>query len=631
MAIPVTTAKVAFADGWADPGPTFNSITAPVEGVTVSVGRQQETNQFQSGTCSTKFFDSARELDPANAASAHSPNVKPNKRIQLLTTISGTPYNLYDGYVSEWPFDYDSPAEAHVNVSAADVFKQLSRTNLIDCPYVMLAKPSVSLADHWFRLGETAGTTLANEVDPTLPGSPSIDLSRMSGSGLAFGTSLGGLSSTIVYPGLQWATFPAVCGVVGTGWSFGFLIQREVQANVTDSFGVWKQVVGTGSATSFSIYVTGTYVGITWTNGNTCSAPIANDGRTHTVYISNSGTGSTQTIIYIDGIDVGTVFAGGAGAAVPTPDSIVMNEIFGYSTPPTFKVTISDVLIWQSLAISAGTVSILDTEARNPRVGDTTGRRIEYILRLVGFDMTRTNIDTGTAVLGAASWSSTDALSYMQLCSDTEQGELFYDHTQNMLVFLDRDTLLGGGTLNRTATSQGTFSDDGTLADAAVWRYEKLTTSMPDQLIYNRVEVTWVGGTAVAEDTASQDEFGTQVLTITTLLNTGTEAQGVADFLLLKWSQPITRITGMQVNPMSYPALFVQLLTMQIGDRITIRYKPQRTGTTISQDFIVEGWTHTIDSIARTWMTDIKLRQVDAGGFWLLGVGQIGTTDVLGM
>ena len=77
-------------------------LTAKVQAVQVTRGRNRQTEAFNAGTASVRFYDPERDLDPLNTASPYYPHVGPRQVI----AIYDDDLPIYTGLIVDWNIDY---------------------------------------------------------------------------------------------------------------------------------------------------------------------------------------------------------------------------------------------------------------------------------------------------------------------------------------------------------------------------------------------------------------------------------------------------------------------------------------------------------------------------------------------
>ena len=100
-------------------GTQLVDVTSMGESVTITRGRNRETEQFNAGTATVVFDDPTRIFDPLNDASPYYPFVGP--RNPIIISANGIP--IYSGLVTDWDLDYGFTTSANkTSVQCSDAF-----------------------------------------------------------------------------------------------------------------------------------------------------------------------------------------------------------------------------------------------------------------------------------------------------------------------------------------------------------------------------------------------------------------------------------------------------------------------------------------------------------------------------
>lgn len=261
-----------------------------------------------------------------------------------------------------------------------------------------------------------------------------------------------------------------------------------------------------------------------------------------------------------------------------------------------FVGRITDIDIQYEYNLSFVTISAADdfvllasavtTEARTPSV-EASGSRVSYFLDLpeIAYPATR-SISAGIASLGAYPIeANTNALAYLQQIATAEQGFCFISGN-GTLTFTDRAAAA-------FASIQAYFADDGTNIP-----YKALSVIYGQELLYNKVSVTNSGSTPqVANDTASQTEYGVSTLALDgLLLETDAAAASLASTLVARYAYPEYRFDLLQVQmeKLTEPQR-VTIAGLEIGEQVSIK-RTYSTGTpsSVTLVFNIERISHNI-------------------------------------
>ena len=217
---------------------------------------------------------------------------------------------------------------------------------------------------------------------------------------------------------------------------------------------------------------------------------------------------------------------------------------------------------------------------------ELSGARLERILDLlsVGYPLASRNISTGVATLGNYSIdANTNALTYLQKITDSEQGYLFISK-DGLLTFTDRLAA-------SFASPSAFFSDDGSEIP-----YSTLEVLYGQEFLYNRVSTQTEGGTPQnVDDAPSQTEFGISTLALSDLLLADDSAAlTLANTLLDRYKEPIYRFDELRI-PMNRLTSEQRLdvLALEIGNLIEIT-RTYSTGTpaSVTEIYAIEGIQH---------------------------------------
>lgn len=299
-----------------------------------------------------------------------------------------------------------------------------------------------------------------------------------------------------------------------------------------------------------------------------------------------------------------------AEVIVPVVDGFA---VFGYgtlnSTYPAQTASARIGAVLDDLVWGSGQPGILDS-ATFGLLGSTA------ILGPVG-DRT---IGTSSTNLQAITLDSTFALEHLQTVSESEAG-YFFISAGGSAVFIPR--------LGTSSTIQATFGDGG----GAELPYTDLTLATSP--IWNDVRFTAIGGLEQASaDAASQTQyFKRSNVKSGYLQSSDVDVQGLADWTVVKYKQPNTRVTSILIDPQRAPTtLWPQVLGREIGDHVIVNRRPPGGGATISQESVIEGIEHAATPFH--WTTKFWLSAADSSLFnflllgdavrGLLGTGQLG-------
>jgi len=183
------------------------------------------------------------------------------------------------------------------------------------------------------------------------------------------------------------------------------------------------------------------------------------------------------------------------------------------------------------------------------------------------------DIDSGQIQLGSQVIEpNTNALTYLQKIAETEQAFLFIDK------------------LGRVAYKTGTGFQVGepvtVFGQTSGIPYSGIQVIYGSELLYNEIVVANDGGgTAIASNTDSQDEYGIRNLTLTELLgNSDTDSQNLANLLLEQYQEPEYRIELLQINMQKLTSVEqAEVMRLELGDIARVDFTPNDVGDPIQR------------------------------------------------
>ena len=112
-----------------DTASTPVDISALVNSVASSRGRDRILDRHDAGRCTVTFTDTTGAFDPDNGTYAD--KILPMRQLKVTATYGGTIYTLVSAFIDEWDYSY-APGEnaAFVTLVATDAFRILNLTNV---------------------------------------------------------------------------------------------------------------------------------------------------------------------------------------------------------------------------------------------------------------------------------------------------------------------------------------------------------------------------------------------------------------------------------------------------------------------------------------------------------------------
>ena len=221
-------------------------------------------------------------------------------------------------------------------------------------------------------------------------------------------------------------------------------------------------------------------------------------------------------------------------------------------------------------AIATDGFAILSNQTLSSRTNsaEAAGDRINTILSLdeVDWPLDNRDIDTGAQTLGADLIADdANVLSYLQRVEQSEPGRLFIGKSGD-LVFRDR-------TIAPTSATLVDLADDGSGIP-----FQILSVQYGSELLYNEIVISSAitSGTAIANNSTSQGEYGVKNYTQTDLLMSTTEAaQEIADYYAGKFGEPEFRFDRIEVKLDELTAgQKSEILDLELGDVVSVLFTP---------------------------------------------------------
>lgn len=107
----------------------FATVTN-VQAISIRRGRNRELDNYDAGTATVQFLDTAGTWNPTNTSS-YGTKIQPFNQVQITTVFSGTTYQLFTGYVQSWDYEWQpGTGVSRVTIQATDAFRLFSLANV---------------------------------------------------------------------------------------------------------------------------------------------------------------------------------------------------------------------------------------------------------------------------------------------------------------------------------------------------------------------------------------------------------------------------------------------------------------------------------------------------------------------
>lgn len=646
--------EVGFGSTWRteDASITWTDITCYVnDGVQPISCRRGATSAHGTagtGTGSLSINNADRRFDSLNAAGPYFGDLVPGVPIRLLgqtfdvlTDELGDPIldelgdpftavtsiEVARGFVKSWPQHSDGPTMSRVPVQFLDGFHNLSRAPLISSVYDWeVAKDSPKA---YWKLTDPAGATQAsdssgNGYDGTYRNDPDAG-----GEPLVFG-SVGSREFNGSNQAVD-VSDPAVRIDTGTDED-GFTVEVWFKSTSSPSASEYDTLFNqSGDAGQSTIRVTiddSGSAGAEWThNGGGIFKPTVSevvDGLAHQIVATRVFTGTgTRLDLYLDGdydTDSPTTQGSNFSSAV-----VLGGHPNPRNTRDYLDGRMSHVSIYESTLTPARIQAHYEAGAA-PWDQDRTDERLTRLLDIIDWPTDLRSLEVGISRLGPAIFNDGDrALGVFQAIEATEDGRLFISR-DGKLTFHDRHYQF---TATEATVSQMTFTDQ-IGADAAMAEF---VFDEDDELVINAFRYSRRGGAEQRDedDGTSIDEFGFREDTKTDLMvGTDNEVRARGQWAMTRWAYPLTRVKKLLVRAQGLTAgQQIDLLSLDLGQMVSVTRTPQDVGDPIEVDLIVEGINHTVRT--GEWVVDLYVAPAltDALTPFTLGTSELDSTDVL--
>ncbi len=613
---PTLKVEIAFASDPLDDTPTWTDVSAyvrQVNGVDVRRGRVDPLSPFPAGKCSLTLSNRDRRFDSTYSSGPYFGNLKPRKQIRLSATWASVDYEVFTGFVGEWPQSFTNKGkDATVEINCYDALDWAAGTRLSD-DLVFSYLESIGTVPPCYREVDASSWSDASGFGTaTVLGSLTVGPSMVPGSS----------SGAVSFSG---SSRVLTSGTGGTPDGCAFVVRvDELQASADSMTVLSYSTPGTGGNSVYhaKVQTNGTVV-FSWlfnnglfNVGSVTSARSIADGLPHLVAIVFIS--STRIDLYIDGTFDATS-SNSVGSSVGFGfRSIGAMETASSSIDLTFTpcvgLTVQDVLNLPSPQSSTTIATLYALLMGEALEGSAT--RVTRYLDDAGWPAAWRDITTKSkATVSTISYDGRQLIGALQEVERSEQGRVFVSKSGD-LTFHGRYHYAEE---TRGNTSQATFSDDG-----AAFGYASFGLTESDENVLNDVTVTNSAARARSTSSASITTYGRRSETVNTILSSLTQVQDMAGGIVSQRKNQSLRIDAFTVVP---PADWADLLGLELGDRITVEITPMQTGSQLVQELLLDSIEWNISD--QGWWLTLGASPVPPDVF-VLDSSLLDGTDVLG-
>lgn len=538
----------------------------------------------------------------------------------------GTWYPIYAGFVERWPQSWAlNGTYGVVQPTAVDAFALLSQRVLDDPLTEEINKHAPRFL---YTLADPQGATAAVDVTGNLPAAQ-VSHSKQGVGSLVFGSSItaadvvngvytgsSGTVATLNNPSPGTQTFApssfvdlASAGVTGPAdthgqWSRMIAFRYTGPTPAAGSSSMLWSCVGRNGINGASLRI---QIGADGTVGALMSGPTGGavafgggtanvvDSNWHLVVITYNHASATFAV-NVDGN--GFYYGGTASSAEPVglvSDTVgaYVDPTIGYASANNYKGDISFVAEFTTELLGAE-VTDLYHAWRSSFAGDSTDVRYQRILTYAGFGGASSIATGSTTSMGPAALAGQDALSALQSVVDTENGE-HYVSADGTIVFKSRAARYNA------LTPMYVF---GEREDLGEYPYEDAALDYDSTHLGNIAAITQESTSQVftATDLDSKNKYFARTLSRTVNSTSALECADAASYLVSRYKEPTTRVSGLKLHPAANPALWPVCLGMELGTRVRIMRRPLGRPA-IQVDAFVEKLDWVLDDEGEAFLT----------------------------
>ena len=565
----------------------WTDVTAYVRGLSFQRGRSTELDQFQTGSASVVLSNADRRFDPLYASSPYAGALTPLRPIRIkLEHIDGASVTqttpVFFGYIDGWPQTYETFGDATVTVNASDTFKVLNNITLGGYYAEQIAAETPTT---WLRFDDGFSATIANT------GSTGVAWRwvKLSNNTEPFGnnnTVAGLIANDLSSAGDFSSVFYAVGPVDPFGFDGDRTIEFWMQSGSTEANTYGLLGINAGDSGIYAYMASAFGLGLitvcvgqpgTGTFKNLVSNVIVNDNKPHHVVI----VFGTTTALYVDGQRATTPTATSpCNVSYPDRSRIGGTPYFNedFNATAQFIGTVDEFADYDRCFTDADVTDHYALGVTQFAEGERSDQRVQRVLDMIDWPADGVELGTGLSTVQGINTEGKTVLTALQECEAAEQGLLFADASGG-IKFVTRDDF-------NKATTAATFGDStGELG------YQDIVIEQSDADIANQITVSKANGASFTKISAtSQGAYWPRTSEVTDLIvDDDLFAEQLAIDLLRRYKDPQTRIRRLSGTVRGRSRADVQtLLDVGIGDRVTVKRRPQGVGAAISQDLQVQ-------------------------------------------
>ena len=111
--------------------PLIVDVSSQTTRISTKRGRNLIQDEYEAGQATIRIVDPDGDFNPQNVSGPYYGNLLPLRKVQVAATYSGTTYNIFNGYITEWKYTYPTGQEiGFVDLICYDAFRLLYNTNI---------------------------------------------------------------------------------------------------------------------------------------------------------------------------------------------------------------------------------------------------------------------------------------------------------------------------------------------------------------------------------------------------------------------------------------------------------------------------------------------------------------------
>ena len=607
--LPVVGVFVAFDDGPYVADPDWVEVTDYVRDVSIRRGRQDDLQQFPSGSCSIVFDNRDRLFDPFNTAGAYYGKLKPRRQVRVVGQWNGVNYPLFRGFVAGWPVEFtEGGKDSTVTVDCFDLVGLLA-TEKLPVDWVNDYALSLSPAHYW----------RCNEAQPV------SQVADSTGSWVITPTTIN--ADRECYETPSFASGIKATGLFFQSWSYRNLVGVPDASESVSFVGYVKLSAADNIFYSSLVNYQRGRTGVTIrTNGVRWELRVYTNGTSsgyYRQYFIIPTTGSVDSSFHL------AVTVLRQASAYPTvniyvnglPQTIIPVDTSTTLGPVQENFSVTNAAIQEFMIFDR---VLTQTEVENiynyseGRILEDTVSRANRVLAQTAISPTLETSEGSAAGVVSQIGLTQSILGEIQKASESEGGAVFCD-AAGVVRFVTRDYW---ASRSRSNTSQVSFSDVGT---AIFYDAGAIRVNLDADLVRNDVNVVFTSnGQISSQDSTSIADYGSANMTVDTYLSSPVEAQELGDRTVSVFKNPKLRVEPFLVKGQRNPSYdWPRLLNLELLDRFTFVRTPS-VGSAIQKDMLLQSIAHRITP--GTWETTIN-GSARYTGWFILGVSLLGSTE----